>query len=203
MRSVGLLVSLWSFFGFHSVSVTVCPCSQVCVHARTSACLMPRACLQSSWGLFVFSWYPAGRGRGAVPTEVASRRHPRANDTGESLGFCVQALGFIPSAVRLKAFFFVYSKVDRLPRAMWPLTCMQEQRGTLSGQARLANAALEGVHVLAMHAADVQLQQGLYNPNLESSEGAEALFVATPQADSLQQVYVHLAQVRRAAYSMR
>lgn len=76
---------------------------------------------------------------------------------------------------------------------------MQTQRGVLSGQARLANAALEGIYVLAMHAANVQLQQGLYTSSVEAPERAAALFVLTPQADSLQQVYVHLAQVKRKA----
>lgn len=75
---------------------------------------------------------------------------------------------------------------------------VQAERGILSGQSRLANAALEGIHVLAMHAADVQLQQGHYTPNLENPEGAAGLFVVTDQADSLQQVYAHLAQVRRS-----
>ncbi|CDJ34729.1 uncharacterized protein EMH_0092430 [Eimeria mitis] len=72
------------------------------------------------------------------------------------------------------------------------------ERGCLSGQGRLANAALESIHVLAMHAADVQLQQGHYSPNIESPEAAETLFVLTPQGDSLQQVYVHLAQLASA-----
>ncbi|XP_026190100.1 uncharacterized protein LOC34623123 [Cyclospora cayetanensis] len=72
------------------------------------------------------------------------------------------------------------------------------ERGALSGQARLANAALEAIHVVAMHAADIQLQQGLYSPNLESAEATEGLFKLMPGADSLQQVYVHLAQLATA-----
>ena len=73
--------------------------------------------------------------------------------------------------------------------------CMQVERGALSGQTRLASCALESIYVLAMHAADLQLQGGLYNPSLDAGKGVEALFVATPQGDSVQQVYVHLAQV--------
>ncbi|KAL8439189.1 hypothetical protein Efla_005440 [Eimeria flavescens] len=63
---------------------------------------------------------------------------------------------------------------------------------------RLANAALEATHVLAMHAADLQLQQGHFTTSLENPEGAAALFVLSPQADALQQVYVHLAQLATA-----
>ncbi|KAL8273992.1 hypothetical protein Esti_002081 [Eimeria stiedai] len=63
---------------------------------------------------------------------------------------------------------------------------------------RLASAALEGVHVLAMHAADVQLQQGHFTTSLENPEGAAPLFVVCADADALQQVYVHLAQLATA-----
>ncbi|CDI80714.1 hypothetical protein EAH_00054950, partial [Eimeria acervulina] len=72
------------------------------------------------------------------------------------------------------------------------------ERGALSGQTRLASCALESIYVLAMHAADLQLQGGLYNPSLDAGKGVEALFVATPQGDSVQQVYVHLAQLATA-----
>ncbi|KAL8430980.1 hypothetical protein ACSSS7_005596 [Eimeria intestinalis] len=50
--------------------------------------------------------------------------------------------------------------LQRLTPADAHVMMMLAERGALSGQTRLASAALEGFHVLAMHAADVQLQQG-------------------------------------------